>query len=220
MSDLFDSYESDFKISYTEAQQKLNQIYGLNDENQRIGLMKQVEQLLDDELHDLIDSMSLEIQQIATHQRSTYNAKVRTFKQDLDRLKSDLKLLQDDNDRAQLFGGSGAAGGLTEDGYNQRQQLLKANASLDRSTQRLQDATRTAMETEDVGTSILDNLRTQREQIVNARDTLHEADTYVDRSLNTIKTMTRRLATNKMITYSIIAVLILLIFLVLYSKFS
>ncbi|GMF03121.1 unnamed protein product [Ambrosiozyma monospora] len=76
------------------------------------------------------------------------------------------------------------------------------------------------METEDVGTSILDNLRTQREQIVNARDTLHEADTYVDRSLNTIKTMTRRLATNKMITYSIIAVLILLIFLVLYSKFS
>ncbi|ODV86980.1 hypothetical protein CANARDRAFT_27317 [[Candida] arabinofermentans NRRL YB-2248] len=215
MSDLFDTYESDFKLAYSEAQQKIQQIYGLSDQNKRIALMQQTERLLDDD-YDLLDSMTLEIQQIATHQRSSYNAKVRTYKQDMERLKSDLKSLMDDNDRVNLFGGSAAN---QQDDYNQRQTLLTSNSSLDRSTQRLHDATRTALETEDVGSSILDNLRSQREQILNARDTLNEADTYVDRSLKTLKSMTRRMATNKMITYGIIAVLIMLIFLVLISKF-
>ncbi|KAG7699312.1 hypothetical protein KL930_004664 [Ogataea haglerorum] len=210
---LFENYETDFKLAYSEAQQKLNQIYGLADQNTRVDLMREVEKLIDDG-YDLIDSMSLEVQQLATHQRSSYNAKTRTYKQDLERLKSDLKSLMDDNDRVNLLGVS------NEDDYNQRQKLLNSHSSIDRSTQRLNDATRTALETETVGTGILDNLRSQREQILNARETLTEADTYVDRSLATLKTMTRRLATNKIITYGIIAVLIMLIFLTIISKFK
>lgn len=176
--------------------------------------MKLIESSIDD-CHDLLDSMGLEIQQMATQQRSGYNAKLRSYRADMDKLKKDLKSLMDDKDRRELFNGA-----ESEEGYNQRQKLLNTNASIERSSQRLQDATRVAMESETVGSSILNNLRSQRDQILNARDTLSEADTYVDRSLKTLKTMTRRMATNKLITYGIIAVLILLIFLVLYSKFS
>lgn len=221
MSELFDGYEADFNISFADAQSKLQQVYGSNDENQRINTMKQIESLIDD-CHDLLDSMNLEVQQISTHQRSSYNAKVRTYKNDLDKLKKDLKNLMDDKDRRQLFGNSdGQQGGDDNDeNFNQRQKLLNTNASIERSSQRIQDATRTALESESVGSSILNNLRSQRDQIINARNTLNEADTYVDRSLRTLKSMTRRMATNKLITYGIIAVLIILIFLVLYSKFS
>lgn len=214
MSDLFDGYEADYNLAYADAQTKLEQLLVLEDEGRRVELMKLIESSIDD-CHDLLDSMSLEVQQIATNLRSSYNAKLRSYRSDIDRLKKDLKGAMDDKDKRQLFNGS-----QSEEGYTQRQKLLNTNASIERSSQRLQDATRTAMESETVGSSILNNLRSQRDQILNARDTLSEADTYVDRSLKTLKTMTRRMATNKLITYGIIAVLILLIFLVLYSKFS
>lgn len=214
MSDLFDGYEADFNLAYADAQGKLEQVYGLNDENRRVELMKLIESSIDD-CHDLLDSMNLEVQQIATQQRASYNSKVRNYRNNLDKIKKDLKSLMDDNDRRQLFNGAGQ-----EEDLNQRQKLLNTNASIERSNQRLNEATRTALETESVGSSILNNLRSQRDQILNARDTLSEADTYVDRSLRTLRSMTRRMATNKLITYGIIAVLIMLIFLVLYSKFS
>ncbi|EIF46783.1 hypothetical protein HII13_002986 [Brettanomyces bruxellensis] len=212
MSDLFENYESDFKVAYADAQEKENQIYGLTDQDRRVELMRDVEKSIDD-CYELIDSMNLEVQQLSTHERAQFNARTRTYKQDTDRLKADLKSMMDDKDRDQLFDGPG------ED-QTQRQTLLKTNESIDRSTRRLNDATRTAAETERVGSSIMDTLRAQRDQITNARDTLGEADNYVDRSLRTLKTMTRRLATNKIITYGIIAVLIMLIMLVIYSKFS
>lgn len=212
MSDLFENYESDFKVAYADAQEKENQIYGLTDQDRRVELMRDVEKSIDD-CYELIDSMNLEVQQLSTHERAQFNARTRTYKQDTDRLKADLKSMMDDKDRDQLFDGPG------ED-QTQRQTLLKTNESIDRSTRRLNDATRTAAETERVGSSIMDTLRAQRDQITNARDTLGEADNYVDRSLRTLKTMTRRLATYKIITYGIIAVLIMLIMLVIYSKFS
>ncbi len=212
MSDLFENYESDFKVAYADAQEKENQIYGLTDQDRRVELMRDVEKSIDD-CYELIDSMNLEVQQLSTHERAQFNARTRTYKQDTDRLKADLKSMMDDKDRDQLFDGPG------ED-QTQRKTLLKTNESIDRSTRRLNDATRTAAETERVGSSIMDTLRAQRDQITNARDTLGEADNYVDRSLRTLKTMTRRLATNKIITYGIIAVLIMLIMLVIYSKFS
>lgn len=216
MSSLFDGYEGDFNLAIADAQSKLEQTYGLQDENRRVELMKLVESAIDD-CHDLLDSMALEVQQIATHERASYNAKVRVYKSDLDKIKKELKNLMDDKDRRQLFNGSGVE---NEENFNQRQKLLNTNASIERSSHRLQEATRTALESESVGSSILNNLRIQRDQILNARDTLSEADTYVDRSLKTLKSMTRRMATNKIITYGIIVVLILLILLVLYSKFS
>lgn len=76
-----------------------------------------------------------------------------------------------------------------------------------------------ANETESIGANILTDLRGQREQIQNSRNTLLEADGYVDKSIRTLRSMTRRMAMNKVLTYLIIAVLVILILLVLASKF-
>lgn len=212
-TDLFKSYESDFKIAYNEAQLKLNKIQLLSGD-ERSGTMKEVEQLLD-ECYDIIDQLNLEVQNISSVNRSSFNAKVRSYRNDLDGVKSNLKKYMDDLDRQILFNGQNYDDMTT----SQRQALLSSNASLERSSNRLKDSSRIALETENVGASILNDLRGQREQIVNSRNTLLQADGYVDRSMQTLKTMTRRLAANKLITYCIIAVLIVLIFLVLVSKF-
>ncbi|ODV94463.1 hypothetical protein PACTADRAFT_82029 [Pachysolen tannophilus NRRL Y-2460] len=218
-SSLFNSYEADFKLSFNEAQTKLSSISELDGEPRRLA-MRDVEKSMD-ECYEIIDQMNIEIQNISTQHRSTYNSKLRTYQKDTDYLKQSLKKLMDDEDKRNLFGSNyyrdgGVSGNLADD---QRQALLSNNASLERSSERLRDSSRIALETEDIGANILNDLRSQREQITNSRNTLSEADNYVDKSIKTIKTMTRRMAANKLITYAIIAVLILLIVLVLISKF-
>lgn len=151
------------------------------------------------------------------NQRLSYNAKVRQYRNEVDANKQKLKELLDEEDRQQLFGSRYTD---NEEEGSQRKQLLSNNASLERLSERLRESQRVALETEGIGGNILNDLRAQREQITNARNTLLSADNYVDRSVQTLKLMSRRLVANKFISYAIIAVLIILIFLVLASKFS
>ncbi|KAJ2457991.1 hypothetical protein GGF42_002346, partial [Coemansia sp. RSA 2424] len=60
----------------------------------------------------------------------------------------------------------------------------------------------------------------QREQIVNTRDSLMQADLHIDRSQRTLRTMTRRLMTNKMITTGLIVIGVALVVLILYIKLT
>lgn len=134
-------------------------------------------------------------------------------------LKQPLQKLIDSRDRDLLFGevASSMPTNLNEE---QRQQLLSNHELLTKSGDKLKDATRVASETEGVGSQIMMDLRSQRETLENARQTLFQADSYVDKSIRTLKTMSRRLVANKFISYAIIGVLILLILLVLFSKFK
>jgi vesicle transport through interaction with t-SNAREs protein 1 len=130
-----------------------------------------------------------------------------------------LKQLAEQASRKALLGDERDAGYSDDIALDQRQQLLSGTASLDRSTQMLRDSQRVANETESIGANILNDLRGQREQIVNSRNVLMEADSYVDKSLRTLRGMARRMATNKVITWAIIVVLVLLILFVIASKF-
>ncbi|ODV80479.1 V-snare-domain-containing protein [Suhomyces tanzawaensis NRRL Y-17324] len=217
MSDLFEIYESDFQLALQEAKSNLAQASSANGE-QRKNHLRAIESATDEGL-EVLEQMGIEVQNLPSNQRSSYNAKIRQYKSQIDDSKAELKHLLDDQDRNELFGSryrDEESGGLHDD---QRRQLLNNNSSLDRSSQRLQDSQRIALETESIGGNILNDLRSQREQISGARNTLLTADNYVDKSMRTLKSMSRRLTANKFISYAIIAVLILLIFLVLASKF-
>lgn len=137
--------------------------------------------------------MSIEIQSIASSQRAQFNSKIRECRTQVDNAKRELKSTVDGLDRNALFGDRTAASGGSDDiALDQRQQLLSGQASLDRSSQRLRESQRIANETEGIGANILSDLRGQREQILNSRNTLNEADNYVDKSIRTLKTMARR----------------------------
>lgn len=211
MTSRFQSYAQDIDLLTSDIEAKLQSIT----QNQDPSLEKEILALLE-ESNDILDSMELEVQSLPTTERAPVNAQVRSIKSQMTTFKTQLNDALYTKNRNDLFGGNETS----EGDHQQRQTLLSTNASIERSTQRLQDATRTALESENVGSSILSNLRTQRDQIINARDTLGDADNYVDRSLRTLGSMSRRLAQNKILTYGIIALLILLILLTLYSKFS
>lgn len=215
MSDLFSTYESDFQLAIQDAKAKFASVSV--DPNQRKAALQAIEHATDEAL-EILDQMNIEIQSLPANQRLSYNAKIRQYRNEVDENKTKLRQLLDEEDRSQLFGSRYTD---EEDGVHdsQRKQLLNNNASLERSSDRLRESQRIALETENIGGNILNDLRAQREQIVNLRNTLLTADTYVDKSIQTLKLMSRRITANKFISYAIIAVLILLIFLVLASKF-
>ncbi|KAI9601322.1 hypothetical protein H4Q26_001138 [Puccinia striiformis f. sp. tritici PST-130] len=73
----------------------------------------------------------------------------------------------------------------------QRERLLRSQQVLESSSNRLDSSHRIALETE-IRVRYLRDLRGQREQIENTRDTLREADGHLDKASNTLNKMIRR----------------------------
>ncbi|OBA21073.1 V-snare-domain-containing protein [Metschnikowia bicuspidata var. bicuspidata NRRL YB-4993] len=219
MAELLETYESDFQLALQEAQLKFSTVG--REPAQRRAALQAIEHATDEAL-EILDQMNVEVQNLPASQRLAQNAKIRQHRGEVDATKSKLRQLLDEEDRGALFGlrytdEEASVGGTGGD--NQRKTLLSNNASLERTSDRLRESQQIAYETENIGGNILNDLRAQREQIVNLRNTLGAADNYVDKSVQTLKSMLRRITANKYISYAIIAVLVLLILLVLASKF-
>lgn len=133
--------------------------------------------------------MRIEKENIPTATRSKVNIRFRNYCSDLDGLKQRLRSLSDD--RKALFGHR-----YTDEPHDeqleQRQQLLSGTERLERSSGRLRDSQRTALQTEDVGQNTLAMLGQQRETIEHARMGLHQGEGYVDSSIKTLRGMARR----------------------------
>lgn len=221
---LLQSYESEFKATLEQGKAALVKA-SAQALPERNTTLKQIEEQKD-ELYDLLDQMSLEVTNSVdgAQERANYKAKIREWKVQVNNeLRQPLQKLLDARDKDELFGAAAASsnGNLDLEGMNdeQRQQLLQNHATLQRTGDKLRDASRLANETEGIGSQIMMDLRSQRETLESARDTLFQADSYVDKSIKTLKVMSRRLIANKAISYAIIAVLVLLILLVIFSKF-
>ncbi|KAK3343808.1 vesicle transport V-SNARE protein [Lasiosphaeria hispida] len=225
-TELFSSYEAEFKLVQADLTQKLDQIPELSGEPRKAALSSAERAL--EEAGELLDQMQLEKQNVPSGSRTKLNQRLRNYTTDADSYKRRLRTLADD--RAALFSGSryrdnpsgaagGGAGGPSDVQLEQRQQLLSGTDRLDRSTQRLKTSQAIANETEAIGASTLADLHRQRETIRHTTDVLLESEGYVDRSVKTLRGMARRMATNRIITISIITILVLLIVAVIFSKF-
>jgi vesicle transport through interaction with t-SNAREs protein 1 len=215
-SELFSSYEAELKLVQADLNQKLDQIAESTGE-QRKAAIRQTQRALD-EANELLDQMRMEKQNIPSAARSKVNIRFRNYSSDIDEVKRKLKSLSDD--RKALFGDRYTDEPSGQDRHlEQREQLLSGTERLERSSARLQESQRIALETEDIGRNTLADLYQQRETIEHTRVGLQQSEGYVDTSIKTLKGMARRMATNRIITIAIIIVLVLLICAIIYSKF-
>ncbi|EPE07794.1 vesicle transport v-snare protein [Ophiostoma piceae UAMH 11346] len=216
-SELFNTYEAEFRLVQADLDQKLDQIPDLSGEPRKAAI-SQAERALE-EAEELISQMKLEKQNIPSASRTRVNQRFRNYEADVDGYKRRLRGLS--NDRAALFGSryTDNPGGSSDVHLEQRQQLLSGTERLDRSTQRLKNSQALAHDTEAIGASTLADLERQRDVITHTTDMLLESEGYVDRSVKTLRGMARRMATNRLITIAIITVLVLLILAVIVSKF-
>ncbi|KAF8558863.1 V-snare-domain-containing protein [Imleria badia] len=218
---LFDTYEQDFRQILDSVRSKLDGDGKEERGEQRRTALRRVEMELD-EADEMISQMEIEIQGIPQSLRPQYQTRLRTAKADLTRFKKTSKDLHTQFSRADLLASPGRVGTPTSDepygATSDRTRLLAGTATLEDGTRRLQDSHRIALETEDQGADILMNLRAQREQIENARDTLRTADTSIDRASGTLKKMIRRMYQQRVVTAAIIVFLVLLIGIIIWEK--
>ncbi|EUC48259.1 hypothetical protein COCMIDRAFT_23970 [Bipolaris oryzae ATCC 44560] len=212
----FSGYEAELKLVQADLSQQIDQIKETTGEPRKAAISRAERAL--EEAEELIGQMRLEKSNIPANLKSKYNARFRNFEHDLDTSKRKLQTYT--SDRSRLFGDrytDNPDGGDAQ--LEQRQQLLSGTDRLNRSSNRLRESQRIALETEQIGASTLGDLHRQREQITNTRERLLESEGYTDRSIKTLRGMARRMATNRIITIAIITVLVLLIIAVIYSKF-
>ncbi|KAF7332137.1 t-SNARE coiled-coil-like proteiny domain-containing protein [Mycena kentingensis (nom. inval.)] len=218
---LFDSYAADFETFIAGIRDKLD---GKADETaeQRKASLRRAEMELD-EADEMVSQMEIEIQGIPQSIRPQYQTRLRTAKADLQRYKKQYKDVHAQVARSALLGSTHAGAFSSDEPYgpaSDRTRLLAGTAVLEDGSRRLQDSHRIALETENQGADILMNLRQQREQIINSRDTLQNANTSIDRASGTLKGMIRRMYQQRVVTGAIIVVLLLLIAIILYEKLA
>jgi len=219
---LFNNYEQDFQQIIASIRDKVEGNSQSESVEQRKAALRRVEMELD-EADEMVSQMEIELQGMPQSIKPQYQARIKSAKADLTRFKKLSKDLHAQLTRSDLLGGVGGRpiGPSSADdpyGTGDRTRLLAGNALLEDGTRRLQDSQRVALETEEQGADILSNLRRQREQIENSRDTLYTADASIDRASGTLKKMIRRMYKQRFITGAIITVLVLLILIIVYEK--
>jgi len=119
--------------------------------------------------------MEIEIQGIPQSVRAQYHSRLRSAKADLSKHKKLLADAQAQLARSDLLSSSNNAYPSSDEPYgpsSDRTRLLAGTALLEEGGKRLQQSQQIALETENQGADILMNLRTQREQIENSRNTV------------------------------------------------
>ncbi|CAO3641522.1 unnamed protein product [Cunninghamella echinulata] len=201
-SNLFNSYQQEFKTLSQSIQNKLEQQLP-----NQVGVEREL-----NEVDEIVGQMDMELLNMPTASRSRLQTQLKANKSEYERMKRDLKQLSTVNHRKELFGDLESQDHMMVDldasSIDQRQRLLSGTERLGESSRRLEQSHRIALETESVGANILSTLKGQRETMTRARDTLAEADAHIDTATRTLKTMARRMTTNKFITAAIILILV------------
>lgn len=191
-SELFSNYEAELKLIQADLNQKLDTLPALTGEERKSSLRSSSRAL--DEAKELLDQLALEKSNIPPSTRAKANTRYRNAQSDVDALYRRLKSLANDlSDRRALFGDRYTdEPGQGDVQLEQRQQLLSGTERLGRSSQRLQESQRIALETEGIGAGTLADLHQQRTVIENTHRNLQQSEGYVDRSVKTLRGMARR----------------------------
>ncbi|XP_069095481.1 vesicle transport through interaction with t-SNAREs homolog 1A isoform X3 [Pleurodeles waltl] len=221
MSSDFEGYEQDYSVLSAEITGRIARIPKLAADEKK-QMVAQVEKQLE-EAKELLEQMDLEVREIPAPSRAMYGARMRSYKQELSKLEVDFKrsrIAYSDEVRNELLG---------DDGNSSESQLIKLREErahlldnterLERSSRRLEAGYQIAVETEQIGQDILENLNHDREKIQRARERLRETDTNLGKSSRILTGMLRRIIQNRVLIVILGIVLLFTIILAIYFSF-
>ncbi|XP_007558312.1 vesicle transport through interaction with t-SNAREs homolog 1A isoform X1 [Xiphophorus hellerii] len=218
MSSDFETYEQDFGTITAEVTNKIGKIPKLSGE-EKTQLVLNVDKQLE-EVRELLEQMDLEVREIPIQSRAMYNSRLKSYKQEVEKLEKDFKrsrIAYSDEVRNELLG---------DDAISSESQLIKLREErahlldnterLERSSRRLEAGYQIAVETEQVGQEILANLHTDREKIQRARERLRETDANLGKSSRILTGMLRRIIQNRILVFVLGGIILLTIILAIY----
>ncbi|CAJ1832626.1 unnamed protein product [Sphenostylis stenocarpa] len=175
-----------------------------------------------EEAEALIRKMDLEARRLQPDIKTVLLAKVREYKADLNNIKREEKKIIsgvfNPSARDELL--ESTMTNVIKASADHRERLMTSTERLNKSSDGIQDSTRTMLETEDLGVMILQDLHSQRQSLLHTHDTLHEVDDNTGKSKKILSNMSTRMNRNKWIFSTVVVVLVVVIALILYFKLS
>lgn len=177
------------------------------------------------EAEEVLQGMEEELRVAPPSYRNAMNTKLRLYRRDLGKLQQDMKNLAPGFGSSHFPSEGGHQGVYTSQNQqsthlqSQRALLLQGTESLNNASQSIERSQRIAVETEQIGTDIIEELGEQREQLDRARDRLVDTGENLSRSRKILRTMSRRLMTNKLLLGVIILMELAILGAVIYLKF-
>ncbi|XP_029953207.1 vesicle transport through interaction with t-SNAREs homolog 1A isoform X1 [Salarias fasciatus] len=218
MSSDFETYEQDFGTITADVTNKIGRIPKLSGE-EKTQLVLNVDKQLE-EVRELLEQMDLEVRDIPIQSRAMYNSRLKSYKQEMEKLEKDFKrsrIAYSDEVRNELLGDdAGSSENQLIKLREERAHLLDNTEKLERSSRRLEAGYQIAVETEQVGQEILSNLHSDREKIQRARERLRETDANLGKSSRILTGMLRRIIQNRVLVFILGAIILLTIILAIY----
>lgn len=204
MGTLIDDYEQQYSQITAEATSLIGRLSSAGSATEKHKLIEDIESQLE-EANTILEQIGLEIRDCDATQRPGLTSKLNCYNAELKRLKQEFvkakagpsQYAQDDDEFA--FG------------EDQRQRLLDNSERLERSGNHLSNAYRVAVETEEIGNSVLRDLENQRETLSRARSRLRDTDAELGRSSRLVNSMIMRHMREKLALYVIGVVFFLVI---------
>ncbi|VIO85966.1 Uncharacterized protein BM_BM6904 [Brugia malayi] len=177
---LLSDFEHQYSVQTAEITARIGRLRDL-DQNGRVEGIQQIQRLLVD-VENLLEQMELTVRELmpSSAERSKYELRVRSYRNDKKQLDAELdkavQRLKDNADRDELLAYD------NQISLNQQDQLIENTERLERTSRRLQDTYRMVIETDQIGTEVLNDLSSQRETIMRARERMRQADRDLNRS--------------------------------------
>ncbi|KAM8924468.1 vesicle transport through interaction with t-SNAREs homolog 1A isoform 1-T1 [Pelodytes ibericus] len=221
MSAEFQGYEQDYGVLTADITGKIGKIPRLVGDEKKQMVFNVEKQL--EEAKELLEQMDLEIREIPAQSRGMYSNRMKSYKQEMGKLETDFKrsrIAYSDEVRHELLGDDGnSSESQLVKLREERAHLLDNTERLERSSRRLEAGYQVAIETEQVGQNILENLSQDREKIQRARERLRETDTNLGKSSRILTGMLRRIIQNRVLFVVLGIIIVFSIVLAVYFSF-
>uniref|UniRef100_K3WZD4 Vesicle transport v-SNARE N-terminal domain-containing protein n=1 Tax=Globisporangium ultimum (strain ATCC 200006 / CBS 805.95 / DAOM BR144) TaxID=431595 RepID=K3WZD4_GLOUD len=206
----FRSLEEDFVESKMAINNAVNEILHSDGTSSTASQLAQASVV---EAQRCMKMMSIEVRGKPPMLRKAMQAKINLYRDELQGLQRDLE-------RAQLMARETKANPRASYNQNAQYERITGNTNrLLRSSQRLESSQRIVAETEEIGISVLDTLAQQRESLLSAHEKVRETREVTGDARRILQRMTRRILTNRIVLYTVIALLLIAICFVIYHDF-
>uniref|UniRef100_A0A0K8TT03 Vesicle transport through interaction with t-SNAREs homolog 1A n=1 Tax=Tabanus bromius TaxID=304241 RepID=A0A0K8TT03_TABBR len=169
------------------------------------------------EAQELLEQIGLEIRDADPSSRSTLTNKLNCFQAELKRLQTEYKNVQEAIANSYESTEDFEEIGIRDE---QKQRLLDNAERIERTGNKLNEGYRIIMETEQLGTGILQDLHHQRETIQTARSKTRETNADLKRTSRILNSMMVRGMREKFILYGVAVIFIIVVSLSIYFSVS
>ncbi|GFS56481.1 vesicle transport through interaction with t-SNAREs homolog 1B [Nephila pilipes] len=222
-SENFESLDEDFITLKERITSKIDDQLPKSSGQARKNLTRDIQRDLDD-AQRLLQDLEIEARAAPYSFRLQMNTRLKTYRQDINTLKK--KIVQNENNfaassRNQLLGTTSQSSNTpySSSVASNRGRLLQINETIDRTTQSVNRTQQIAAETDQVGIAVVDELGTQRESLIRTKERLVDTDSNLTRSRKILRSMYRRVMTNKLILIVIIILEIAILCGIVYYRF-